>query len=190
MGYVFYLMMRYKYFILFPLSIVEGPIIAVIAGLLCSKGIMNLLYIYPVIVFGDIIGDFIVYTLGRCGKSKSGLLQKIKGWIGLTEVKIERARIFFEAYPRKTISLSKVILGVGVAGIFMAGNARVPYGKFIMICLATSALQYIVYISIGFLFGQAYMQINRYLNFFASFSIVLAIALILFFIIKSKIKKL
>ena len=190
MDYVFNLLMQYRYLVLLPLCIVEGPIIAVVAGLLCSRGIMNPLYAYLVIVLGDVTGDSIVYLLGRHGKSKSTFLVKIKSWIGLTEAKMERARVYFETNPRKTISLSKIILGIGVAGIYMAGNAKVAYGKFISICIATSALQYIFYLGLGFLFGQAYIQINQYLNFFASFSIVLGIALILFFVIKLKLKKL
>ena len=190
MDYIFNLLMQYRYLILLPLCIVEGPIIAVIAGLLCSRGIMDPLYAYPIIVFGDIIGDSLVYMLGRYGKSKPLFLAKIKRRIGLTDAKMERARAYFEANPRKTISLSKIILGIGVAGIYMAGNAKVAYSKFISICLLTSAAQYIFYVGLGYLFGQAYVQINQYLNFFASFSIVLAIALILFFVIKSKLKKL
>lgn len=190
MDYVFYLLMQYKYFILLPLAVIEGPIIAVIAGLLCSRGVMNVLYIYPIIIFGDLIGDSLVYFLGRSGRSTSKLLLTIKKWIGLTETKMERARTFFETNPRKTIALSKVILGVGVAGIYMAGNARVPYSKFIPICLATSAAQYIFYIGLGFLFGQAYEQINHYLNFFASITITIGIAFLLFLLIRSKLKKL
>ncbi|MBC7626251.1 DedA family protein [Ferruginibacter sp.] len=185
--HIIYLLSYYKYLILLPLAIVEGPIIAVVVGLLCSKGFLNPLYAYVIIVFGDLIGDSIVYMLGRWGKSK--FLKKTSNWLGFTDAKMARARIFFEANPNKTISLSKIILGVGVAGIFMAGNAKVAYNKFIGICLVTSALQYIVYISIGFLFGQAYIQINHYLNYFASLSVLVAIAIIVFFFIKSKLKK-
>jgi len=182
--------MQFKYFILLPLAVIEGPIIAVIAGLLCSRGIMNVLYIYPVIIVGDLIGDTLVYALGRAGKSNSKFLLKIKKWIGLTETKMQRARFFFETNPRKTIALSKVILGVGVAGIYMAGNAKIAYSKFLLICLVTSATQYIFYIGLGYLFGQAYEQINHYLNFFASITITIAIAFTLFFLIRPKLKKL
>ena len=184
---IIYLLSHYRYVILLPLAIVEGPIIAILVGMLSVKGFLNPVYAYPVIVFGDLIGDSIVYMLGRWGKSK--FLRKISSRLGFTDAKMDSARIFFEANPNKTISLSKVVLGVGVAGIFMAGNAKVPYNKFISICLVTSALQYIVYIGIGLLFGQAYIQINHYLNYFASFSIIAAIALLLFFFIKSKLKK-
>ena len=41
MDHIVYLLTEYKYLILFPLAIVEGPIIAVIAGFLCSSGFLN-----------------------------------------------------------------------------------------------------------------------------------------------------
>ncbi|MEO6356534.1 MAG: DedA family protein [Ferruginibacter sp.] len=181
------LLSHYKYLILLPLAVVEGPILAVIAGLLCSQHLLNPVYTYVIIVAGDVTGDSIVYTFGRWGKSPA--LRKISKWFGFTDAKMERARIFFEANPNKTISLSKIILGVGVAGIYMAGHAKIAYNKFIGICLITSALQYIVYISTGFLFGEAYKQISRYLDYFATLTLLCAVAIMLFFFIKSKLKK-
>ncbi len=181
------LLSHFKYWVLFPLSIVEGPIIAVIAGLLCSKEFLNPLYAWVIIVMGDITGDSLVYMLGRWGKSTP--LREISRWLGFTDAKMARTRFFFEANPTRTISLSKIILGVGVAGIYMAGNARVPYKKFIGVCLVTSAAQYVAYIGIGILFGEAYRQINQYLNYFTSITLLVAVALVLFFFIKSKLKK-
>jgi membrane protein DedA with SNARE-associated domain len=97
--------------------------------------------------------------------------------------------IFFDSNPIKTISLSKITLGMGVVGIYLAGNARIPYKKFISICLITSMVQYIFYLGIGLLFGHAYIQINHYLNYFASLSIIIALAVILFISIRSMLKK-
>lgn len=185
--HILYLLTEYKYFILFPLAIVEGPILAVLAGFLSANGFLNPFIIYPIIVVGDLIGDSLCYMLGRWGKSK--LFKKIGIRFGMNSEKLDRVRVFFDTNPTKTISLSKITLGIGVAGIFLAGNAKIPYFKFLRICLVTSAIQYVVYISIGLLFGHAYIQINHYLNIFASFTIVAAVALILIFSIKSKFRK-
>ena len=181
------LLIQHKYLILFPLAIVEGPILAVIAGFLCASGFLNPLYVFPIIVLGDIIGDSICYMMGRFGTPK--LVRKIGRLFGLHAEKIERVKIFFYSNPIRTISLSKIILGVGVAGIFMTGKAKAPYDKFIKICLVTSMIQYVAYIGIGLIFGSAYIQINRYLNYFASFVIIIAIAIILFFCIRTILKK-
>jgi membrane-associated protein len=187
MEHIVYLLTKYRYFILFPLAIVEGPILAVIAGFLCMGGFLNLFIVYPIIVLGDICGDSICYTFGRWGVP--GFLKKIATGIGIRHENINKVRAYFDSNPNRTISLSKITLGIGIAGIYLAGNARIPYDRFIRICLITSALQYIVYLGIGILFGDAYLQISHYLNFFAALTIITALAIILLYIIKSIRKK-
>jgi membrane-associated protein len=182
------LLTQYKYLILFPLAIVEGPILAVIGGFLCTNGFLNPFILYPVIIGGDMIGDSLVYTLGRWGVP--GFLKRIAGKLGLFATDIEPVRAYFDSNPRKTISLSKITLGIGFAGLYLAGNTRIPYRKYILICLVTSALQYIVYISIGLLFGAAYRQISQYLDFFSAFIFVLALAVALVYFIRSRRKRL
>ncbi|MCW3107542.1 MAG: putative rane-associated protein [Segetibacter sp.] len=184
---IIYLLTEYRYLVLFPLAIVEGPMIAIIAGFLSVNGLLNPWIAFPLIVLGDIIGDSICYMFGRW--RVPGFIRKISPWFGLTKQKIDRARVYFSSNPTKTIFLSKITLGIGVAGIYLAGNARIAYNKFIAICLVTSAIQYVVYLGIGLLFGSAYIQINHYLNYFASFSILAGLAIILFFFIQSKFKK-
>jgi membrane-associated protein len=187
MEHLFHLLTQYRYIILFPLAIVEGPIITVIAGFLCTLGFLNPLFVFPIIISGDVIGDSLYYGLGRIGNAK--FVQNIGKRVGINSDKINSARAFFNSNPTRTISLSKIILGIGVAGLFLAGQAKVPYKKFLSICTLTSAAQCAIYLSIGLLFGNAYLKIDKYLNYFASVTIVAALLFFLFFIIKSKLKK-
>jgi membrane-associated protein len=180
------LLTHYKYLILFPLAIVEGPILAVIAGFLCTSGFLNPFYVFPVIVFGDLIGDSICYSLGRWGIPK--FIRKI-AWPGLNPRSISRAKIYFNANPIRTVFLSKITLGIGVAGIYLAGNARILYGKFIKICLITSLIQYVFYLGAGIIFGNAYIQINHYINNIASIFIIAALVVIVFISIRSMLNK-
>jgi membrane protein DedA with SNARE-associated domain len=166
---------------------VEGPILAVIAGFLCTQGYLNVLIVFPIIVFGDIIGDSIVYLFGRWGVPP--FLKTFLKKLGMKPEYVNKVRAYFDSNPNKTISLSKITLGVGVAGIYLAGNTRIPYPRFLKICLVTSALQYVVYLGIGLLFGTAYKQISRYLNFFAAFIIVIVLTVILYLIVRSLRKK-
>ena len=161
---------------------------AVIAGFLCMGGFMNPFIAYPIIVLGDIIGDSICYMFGRFGVPR--FFKRISKRLGLKPERMDRVRAYFDSNPKKTIALSKITLGIGVAGIYLAGNARIPYYRFIRICLVTSALQYVVYISIGMLFGSAYKQIDHYLNFFAAFTLVTAFAIIFIYFVNSIRKKL
>jgi membrane protein DedA with SNARE-associated domain len=160
----------------------------VIAGFLCTGGYLNLFIVYPIIVLGDITGDSLCYLFGRWGVP--GFLKKIVKGFGLKPENVDSVRAYFDSNPKRTIALSKITLGIGIAGIYLAGNVRIPYHKFIRICLITSALQYVVYLSLGLLFGSAYKQISNYLNFFAASAIVTLLAIILFYFVKSYRKKL
>ncbi|HXB30749.1 MAG TPA: VTT domain-containing protein [Puia sp.] len=181
------LLTHYKYLVLFPLAIVEGPVLAVIAGFLCSNGFLNPLYVFPVIVFGDLIGDSICYSMGRWGMPK--FIRKIAWRLGLSPRSIGKARIYFDSNPVRTVFLSKITLGIGVAGIYMAGNARISYGKFIRVCLIASLIQYVFYLGAGLIFGNAYLQINHYIDKIASIIIISALGIILFISIRSLLKK-
>ncbi len=181
-----YLLLKYKYAILFPLAIVEGPIVTVIAGFLSSTGILNPFLALLIIVPGDITGDTLYYSLGRCGKK--GWIYRFSNWLGLTNEKLQSAEAYFSNNPRKAIPLSKVVLGVGVAGLFLAGRSKFPYPKFIAICAVTSVVQCSAYVCIGFFFGYAYQQINDTLNYVAIACIAIAFSIIVFLFIRSKLK--
>jgi membrane-associated protein len=187
MEHLLHLLTQYRYIVLFPLAIVEGPIITVIAGFLCILGFLNPLFVFPIIVSGDIVGDSLYYGLGRSVNNK--FLQKIGSRVGINKDKIDSVTAFFNSNPSRTISLSKIVLGIGVAGLFLAGQTKIPYKKFLPICTLTSAVQCVVYLCIGILFGNAYLRIDKYLNYFASLTIIAALIFFLLFIIKSKLKK-
>ncbi|MES2775053.1 MAG: DedA family protein [Bacteroidota bacterium] len=186
MEHIVCLLLKYKYAILFPFAIFEGPIVTVLAGFLSSMGTINPFLALLIIVPGDITGDTLYYFLGRFGRT--GWLHRISNKLGLTDKKLERAEAYFSSNPHKAIPLSKVILGVGVAGLFLAGRSGFPYYRFIAICAITSAVQCSIYMCLGYFFGYAYLQINEALNYVAATSIVIAVLLALFFIIRSKLK--
>jgi len=58
MDYAFSLLLTYKYLILIPLAVVEGPIITVIAGFLITLGYMNIFLVYLIVIAGDLAGDY------------------------------------------------------------------------------------------------------------------------------------
>lgn len=148
---------------------------------------MSPFIVYPVIIAGDIIGDSACYAFGRLGVPK--FIKRIARRVGIDDKNISRIRVVFNSNPAKIVALSKIVLGIGVAGIYLAGSSKVPFSKFLIICLVVSAVQYVFYIGLGLLFGNAYLHINKYLNNFASFNIIAAFAIILFILIKYLLKK-
>ena len=148
---------------------------------------MNPFIVYPVIIAGDIIGDSACYAFGRLGVPK--FIKRLARWIGITDTNINRVRSLFNSNPIRIVAVSKVALGIGVAGIYLAGSSKVPFSKFLLICLVVSAIQYVFYLGLGLLFGNAYLHINKYLDNFAAFNIIAAIAIITIIFIRYLLKK-
>ncbi|MFZ2593678.1 MAG: hypothetical protein WAX38_02795, partial [Minisyncoccia bacterium] len=59
------LLLQYGYWILVPLTFIEGPIIGFIAGALSKLGYFNPYIAFSVFIFRDIIMDAIYYFLGK-----------------------------------------------------------------------------------------------------------------------------
>lgn len=175
------LLLTYKYFILLPIAIVEGPIATVIAGFLVTFGYLNVFLVYIIIILGDIIGDTILYYLGFKGKK---LLNKYGSYLGITPESLERAKEYFDTKHQKAIILSKIIHGVGIAGLVTAGILRIPYRRYIKSCVIVTIPQSAFLLLIGILFGHAYLQIGKYLDYFAASISVVALGTVVFVIYK------
>ena len=169
------LLETYKYLILFPLAVIEGPILTVIAGFLVSLGVMNLYIVYVIVVVGDVIGDALYYGLGRFG---SGFLHRHGPWVGVTTERLERTKAVYRDHHFKAVALSKLIYGIGLIGMVVAGSLKMPYKRFMLAALLVSLAQSAILISIGIFFGYAYVQIEHYLNDFAAAASVATLATI------------
>ena len=51
--------------ILAPLSIIEGPIVTVIAAYLARQGLLVLWQVAICVIIGDLLGDLLYYSVGR-----------------------------------------------------------------------------------------------------------------------------
>jgi membrane protein DedA with SNARE-associated domain len=170
------LLLAYKYIILVPLAIIEGPITSVVAGFLSTSGIFNLLIVFPIMVLGDMIGDSVFYGLGRWG---SGILARHGHRVGATPERLEEARVYFSNNHHKALVLSKLVHGIGLSGLIVAGSLKVPYIRYIKTCILIALGQSLIFLMIGVFFGHAYLQIGKYLNNFAAGISVIALFVIL-----------
>lgn len=179
------LLMTYKYALLFPLSIIEGPIVTVLGGFLSSLHLMNWLAIYVIVILGDIVGDTSIYSFGRWG----GEFFKKHGFrIGFPHERLEVAKKYFTNHHHKALIASKLFHGIGVSGLVAAGILKIPYMRFIRTCLIISLLQSAVFLLIGIFFGHAYQQIGQYFDSYAAIISIIILAIITL-VIFLKIKK-
>lgn len=172
---------EYRYLVVFPLAIVEGPLTTVISGFFVSKGELNILATYCVLMAGDIIGDTIVYGIGRFGGRP--LVKKIGKWFKVTDEGMNQAEAYFQKHGLKHVTISKIVHGIGLAGLITAGSMRVKYAHYVAICFITTTLQAAVLLTIGIIAGHAFTEIEGYLNGYAALgsAVVIAVVLVLLF---------
>lgn len=172
----------YGHIALIPLAIIEGPIVTVIGGFFVSLHLLNIFLVYPIILIGDIIGDTLFYLLGRYGRKH--FLKWIGPKIGITEESLEKVREHFHVHGHRTIMMSKLIQGIGVAGLVVAGSAKVPYGKYISMCFVVTVIQAAGFLVIGIFFGHAYVTLNNYFHYVASATLLLALIAVLLYLLR------
>ncbi|MFA6306146.1 MAG: DedA family protein [Candidatus Gracilibacteria bacterium] len=167
------LLSTYKYLILLPIAFLEGPIISVIAGFLCSTGILNIPITYAILLLGDWGGDTLYYAIGRFGGRP--LIRKWGHFLGFTEEKVLKIEKHFEKNAGKTLVVGKT-QAIGMVFLTAAGLSKMPYGKFMLINLIISLPKTILFLVIGYFAGETYDMINEYLGIYGA---VTTIALIL-----------
>jgi membrane protein DedA with SNARE-associated domain len=171
------LLLTYKYIILIPLAIIEGPIIAVIAGFLVTLKVFNPFLVYLVMITGDVVGDGIIYSVGYFGK-------RFLPYFKITEEKIKNVKQYFQENHNKVIIVSKLAHGVGFTGLLAAGASHVSYKKYFKTCMLISIAQSFIMLTIGILFGNAYVVIEKYLNYYAAMASVIVLTILLFIFIR------
>lgn len=179
------LLLFYKYLILFPIIVIEGPITTIIAGFLASLGTLNLTISYIVIVTADLAGDSIYYAIGFF--SRKNFIQKWWRLIGITPDRLKNLEDHFEKHQFKTLIIGKITHAVGAIVLVAAGMAKVPYKKFILFNLLATIPKSLILILVGFYFGHAYKKLDRILDYSA---FVIFFAVVLFILVYFLTKKL
>jgi len=180
------LITTYKYALLFPISVIEGPIVSVIGGFLIVHGLLSIFSTYLILLAGDIVGDTLYYSIGRFGGRK--FIHKWGKSFGIKEEKVIKLEKHFEKHAGKTILIGKT---QAVGGLFLAaaGLSKMPYLKFIGFNIVGTIPKSALLLAIGFSIGNAYKIINDYLGYYAIITTtILLTATAVYFFMKRKKK--
>jgi len=180
------LLTAHKYLFLFPVVVVEGPIITVIAGFLSSLGFLNIFIAYAVIVVGDIVGDIMFYAIGYYGRQK--FVNRWGRFLGITSERVERLEKHFEKHS-KTLIVVKLSQGIGAVVLVAAGIARVPFRKFVWYNFIPTLPKSLILILIGYYSGESYVKISSYLDYAAIGTVIAAVIFIVIYFMMRKVSK-
>jgi membrane protein DedA with SNARE-associated domain len=179
-------LLAYRYLVLFPIMVIEGPIVTIIAGFLASLDLLNVYVVFGVIIVADLTGDFIYYAIGRWGRE--GFINRWGKFIGLNAGKVEKVEAHFSKHRKKTLILGKLSHAVGMPILVAAGIAKVPVWEFFWLNLAATVPKSFIFLFIGYHFGQAYVKLDKYLDYFTLTIVILGIVLALIYFSYSRYK--
>ena len=187
------LIIEYRYFILVPLSFIEGPVIAFAAGTLASLGYFNV-YALGIFFFArDMIMDSVYYALGYYG-GKSAFVRRMLKKIGVEEDHLAHVRHVWTHHAGKTMSFGKLAYGVASSFIVLAGTVHMPLKKFFGWGAIVAILQFWSLLALGYFFGttlssDATHLIENILNIIAGVILIGSIYYIASFFISIRAKK-
>lgn len=176
------LLIGYRYFILVPIAILEGPIITIITGFLTSLGYFNFFIAYVVIVASDLIGDIAYYLLGYYGGKK--FIRRYSTFLRITPERIEQLEKHFEKHTPRTLFIGKLLHGFGAVVLLAAGVAKVPFKHYVWYSLMPTLPKSLILLLIGFYFGKAYVRIDGYLSYISLGTLIVLVLVGTYFGIK------
>src|SRR5579872_586989 len=102
-----HLILEYRYWILIPLSFLEGPIVAFIAGGLASLGYFNLYFLAILFFVRDVGLDGVYYAIGYFAAG-TAFAKRMLGKLGVTQDHLEGVRLLWKDHAGRTMFVGKL----------------------------------------------------------------------------------
>jgi membrane protein DedA with SNARE-associated domain len=148
------LILTYRYWILIPLTLVEGPVVAFFAGTLAAAGYFDPFILAAVFFVREAVMDGFYYALGYYG-IKRAFVARLLEKIGVHDGHIEEVRSLWTKHPFKTMFLSKIAYGVAASLIVLAGAVHMRLSLFYTYALTVAVIQYGALLLLGYFYGAS-----------------------------------
>lgn len=154
----------FTYFVILLASIVEGPIISMILGVMIKAGIVGFWPSYIVLMLGDIIADICWYWVGRRYGHK--FINRFGKYVGVDEIKVEKLTHIFHKHKHSILFISKISNGFGfsLVTLITAGMVKIPFYKYFAVNFMGQLVWSGVLIGVGYYFSQWYIQIDSWMG--------------------------
>lgn len=187
-GALIALFVHYGYAIIFPVAILEGPLVSIVGGFLVSKGVLQLHLMIGLLLIADLCGDTLYYSLGRWGGRR--LAHRWGAYVGITEERTTKLEKHFKTHDWKLIFFSKT-QAIGAAILFSAGVAKMDFKRFIGLNFIGSIPKVFLFVMVGYYFGESVTASDgKYLNYAGAGSFLLALLLIgIYILFRKRVQK-
>jgi len=149
------LILEYRYAILVPLALIEGPIVAFIAGTLAALGYFNIFGLGIFFFARDMGMDAAYYAIGYFGGNTAFARRTLKK-LHITEDHLEDVRTLWENHPLSTMFIGKLSYGIGSTFVSVAGMLRMRLSIFFKYGAIVAITQYWLLLALGYFFGGTF----------------------------------
>ncbi len=156
-------LLAYKYFILFPIVAIEGPLVTMAVGFLVSLSLFNPYIALPIIIAGDVTSDVAYYFVGYFSH-RFKWAYWVSEKMGLTKHR-ERINNSFEKHGGKMLLFGKLTHALGAVFLIGAGYAKMPLLKFAWYNIAGTIIKSSILLYVGYLAGAAYQTYHVYFEY-------------------------
>lgn len=170
------MMSSYGLWVLTPLAVLEGPIVTVIAGYLASLSILKLWQVIPCVILADILGDSLLYLLGRLALGSIGPSWRDR--LGLSPRRLFYLIRGFRRNGTRILVAAKLTHAAGFAALTAAGAARMRFGDFILANILAGVPKCLFFVALGYLFGSAYGRVAHWLSIEAALLLLVGLGLV------------
>jgi membrane protein DedA with SNARE-associated domain len=166
------------------LMIIEGPIVTLGAAFMASMGFFNVFIVLLLSIFGDIVGDVILYYIGFF--TKRGLIPKQRKFLKSNTGVVRTIKNSFEKKGAQIIFFTKATTGLCYITFILAGMIKLDFKKFILFSVLGGLVWNSFVVILGYYFGWIAEEIEKYIKFSGWIIFFLAVLIMISIIIYKK----
>jgi len=168
--------------------LVPGESMVVIAGLLASRGVLELGDVIWVASVGAIMGDTVGYFIGyRFGE---GFFLKYGKNFFFKKEYLDEAKGFFDKHGGKTVFFGRFMAWLRAFAPVVAGISRMHYPRFLFFNLAGGIVWATIFSLLGYFVGNSWDIIKIYLGRIGIFGFICGVIIIYLYFLYTKKKRL
>jgi membrane protein DedA with SNARE-associated domain len=156
--------------------VVPGDVVIALGGIEAARGELSVEWVIVVTVLAAVAGESIGYWIGR--RYGMGLIRRLP-LVRRLIPRLEAAERYFATHGRKTVAIGRFATAAGAFIPFVAGVARMPFGRFLAVDIPAIIVWASGITAVGYLFGSNLELVERLLSRFG----LVMLAIFLLFIL-------
>jgi len=168
---------------------IPSEVVLPLAGFLSGQGRMWLPGAVLAATVGSVVGALVLYWIGHWfGDERLRTLVRRHGrWLGVQERDLDRANRWFDRHDGAAVFICRLVPVVRSLVSIPAGIRRMPLTPFLLYTALGSGLWNTALIGLGWLMGDNWEEIERYVGFFQYVVLLAAVLAVGWFLWKRKV---